>query len=235
MLAHATFRELPDAHANAGGETFRGALFDLGLSSRQIDDPARGISFQKEGPLDMRMDPSRGLSAQEMLGSADEHEVAFVLRKHGDLRSAARLARDIVAEARRGGLPTTRALTAVIDRALGGRPHPRRYAQVFQALRIWVNEEAEDLDAVLAWLPDAMQPGGVVVTLAYHSGEDRKIKQALRGQPRVLRRLPISDAVTPPLPWDEITRRVVKPSESEVARNPRARSARLRAFRRKTA
>jgi 16S rRNA (cytosine1402-N4)-methyltransferase len=182
----------------------------------------------------MRMDPSRGLSAREMLASADEDEVALVLRRHGDLRSAARLAREIVAEARRGGLPTTRALTAVIDRALGGRPHPRRYAQVFQALRIWVNGEAEDLDAVLAWLPDVMQPGGTVVTLAYHSGEDRRIKQSLRGRPTVGRRPPVMDAVTSSLPWDELTRRVVKPSESEVAGNPRARSARLRAFRRKT-
>lgn len=234
MLAHATFRELPGAHAQAGSEPFTGALFDLGLSSRQIDDADRGMSFQSEGPLDLRMDRSRGMTAREMLAEADADEVAAVLRTHGDLRSAARLAREIVAEARRGGLPTTRALAAVIDRALGGRPHPRRHAQVFQALRIWVNGEGEDLDAALGWLPGVMRPAGVVVTLAYHSGEDRKIKQALRGEPRVSRRLPFNE-VAPTGPWEELTRRVVKPSESEVAANPRARSARLRAFRRKAA
>jgi 16S rRNA (cytosine1402-N4)-methyltransferase len=122
-----------------------------------------------------------------------------------------------------------------VDRALGGRPHPRRYAQVFQALRIWINREAEDLEAVLRWLPGVMRQGGVVVTLAYHSGEDRRIKQALRGRRETARRMPVPEPGSPSTPWEEITRRVVKPSLGEVARNPRARSARLRAFRRKAA
>jgi 16S rRNA (cytosine1402-N4)-methyltransferase len=108
---------------------------------------------------------------------------------------------------------------------------------VFQALRIWVNGEAEDLDAVLQWLPDAVRPGGVVVTLAYHSGEDRRVKRAVRGTPRTApaRRPPaVSEERPPEGPWEDVTRKVVTPSHEEEVRNPRARSARLRAFRRKS-
>jgi 16S rRNA (cytosine1402-N4)-methyltransferase len=143
-----------------------------------------------------------------------------------------------VAAARSGQLLTTRDLVAMVDRAFGGRAHPRRTAQIFQALRIWINGEAADLDAVLAWLPSVIRADGVVVTLAYHSGEDRRIKQAVR-EPRPSvspRRLPPSaDPRLPEGPWNVITRKVVTPSNDEVARNPRARSARLRAFRRKSA
>ena len=237
-LSHATFAELPAVLAEHGGEPLAGALFDLGLSSRQLDDPARGISFQLEGPLDLRLDPSRGEPAHERLASVDESELAAVLREHGDLREAGRLARVIVAAARNGELAGTRALRSAVDRALGGRSHPRRYAQVFQALRIWVNGEADDLEAALRWLPDAMRPGGVVVTLAYHSGEDRRIKQAVRGARSTgigHRRRPEVVVERPPEgPWEECVRHVVTPSTEESARNPRARSARLRAFRRKS-
>lgn len=234
--AHATFRELPQAHARAGGERFAGALLDLGLASHQIDDAARGMSFMQDGPLDLRMDTSRGEPLAQRLAHTDEAELAAVLREHGDLTGAARLARALLAEARRGALPTTRALASAVDRALGGRPHPRRHAQVFQALRIWINGEADDLDALLQWLPEAMRDGGVVVTLAYHSGEDRRIKQAVRGPAPAAsaRRLPQrSQERLPEGPWDMVTRRVVVPSDDEVERNPRARSARLRCFRRK--
>jgi 16S rRNA (cytosine1402-N4)-methyltransferase len=235
-LRHATFSEVPAALDAVGGERLTGALFDLGVSSRQIDDPARGMSFMSEGPLDLRMDPGRGRSAAERLSGVDEQELAAVLREHGDVTGAARIARALVAEAARGGLKTTRSLTDGIDRALGGRPHPRRYAQIFQALRIWVNDEAAELEAALRWLPERMRPGGVVVTLAYHSGEDRRIKRALRGarDVRPSRRLPeIPGDRAPESPWDELNHRVVTPTPNEKATNPRARSARLRAFRRK--
>jgi 16S rRNA (cytosine1402-N4)-methyltransferase len=234
-VARAAFRELPAVQAAAGGEKFAGALFDLGLSSRQLDDPARGMSFQSDGPLDLRMDPGSGESAAERLRGADEDSLAQVLRAHGDLRDAGSLARTLVAAARRGQIETTRELVAVLDRALGGRPHPRRYAQAFQALRIWVNDEAAELEAALQWLPDAMRPGGVVVTIAYHSGEDRRIKHALRGERQTIparRRPPEPAGAKQPGPWEELTRHVVTPSQEEVARNPRARSARMRAFRR---
>jgi len=235
ILAHATFREVPAALPAAGGGGLVGALFDLGLSSRQIDDAARGMSFMQDGPLDLRMDPSRDRTGAERLQEVEEDELGAVLREHGDVAGARSLARALVAEARRGRLATTRALRETIDRTLGGPAHPRRYAQVFQALRIWVNDEAADLDAALEWLPTAMAPGGVVVTLAYHSGEDRKIKRALRGPAgsRLTRRLPEIPGVRPPeRPWEELTKRVVTPSTAEMERNPRARSARLRAFRR---
>src|SRR5262249_13615108 len=182
-LAHAAFRELPEVHHDAGHEPFAGALFDLGLSSRQLDDPARGMSFQTEGPLDLRMDPNQGIGAAERLQAAGEGVVAQVLRGHRDLREADVLARALVAAAGRGRLATTRDLVNILDQTLGGRPHPRRYAQAFQALRIWVNDEAAELEAALQWLPEAMSPGGVVVTIAYHSGEDRRIKKALPATP----------------------------------------------------
>jgi 16S rRNA (cytosine1402-N4)-methyltransferase len=235
--AHATFREIPMVHAGLGSEPLTGALLDLGLSSRQIDDPARGISWRSEGPLDLRMDPDRGVPAADRLRTTDEQTLARVLREHGDLTGALRLARALIAAARAGEIDTTLALARLVDRVAGGHAHPRRQAQVFQALRMWVNEEAEDLDAILEWLPGAMRPGAVVVTLAYHSGEDRRIKQALRGRPEAspARRLPPNPAERSPVLWQDLARGGVVPSEAETTANPRARSARLRAFRRTSA
>jgi len=237
-LARATFRELPLAHREAGAELLAGALLDLGLSSRQIDDPARGMSFTTEGPLDLRMDPDRGAPASARLSALEPEALAEILREHGDLRDASRLARAIAAAARDGALATTRDLVGVLERAVGGRLHPRRLAQVFQALRIWINGEAEDLDAVLTWLPGVVRPGGVMVTIAYHSGEDRRIKQTCRTRPLVFpsrRRPPVPGERPPEGPWEVLNPRVVTPTHHEVARNPRARSARLRAFRRNAA
>lgn len=234
MFHHGTFASLPSALEAAGGERLAGALFDFGLSSRQIDDPARGISFMNDGPLDQRLDRSNGQPLHERLAAADEAEVAEALREYGDVRGAGRLARAIVAAARAGELGTTRALAAVIARATG-ESRPKALAPVFQALRIWVNDELGDIDAALEWLPSAVRDGGVVVTLSYHSGEDRRVKHALRGEPRVSvsRRLPVMDDSVAAGPWEELTRKVVVPSIEEQESNPRARSARLRAFRRK--
>jgi len=230
-IERATFRDLPEVHRRHGGEPLAGALFDLGLSSRQIDDPARGMSFMSEGPLDLRLDPGAGLPASEALAAANPARLAGVLREHGDVRDALRLARAITTRAAAGTLNTTRDLAELIDRAAGGRAHPRRHAQVFQALRIWVNGEAEDLEAALRWLPDAVRPGGVVVTIAYHSGEDRRIKHAVRGErPVISKRRPAPAPAAPQ--WEPLHRGVVTPTAEEIARNGRARSARLRAFRR---
>lgn len=234
-VVHTSFSGIPARGDALGERPFTGALFDLGLSSRQIDDPARGISFTHEGPLDLRMDPSHGEPAWRLLPTVSVEELAAVLREYGDLPNGRRLARAIIAAAGRGDLPTTRALAVLVDRVLGGRSHPRRTARVFQALRMWINDEAGELSAALAWLPDMMRPGGIVVTLAYHSGEDRTIKQGLRGgpkrTPRRVHRLPSQPHTEGP--WQELTRSVVTPSAEEQAANPRARSARLRAFRRK--
>lgn len=232
-LVHGTFRDLPAAHVAAGSERLAGALFDYGLSSRQIDDPARGMSYRHDGPLDLRMDTSRGETLAERLAYASEEELADVLRAFGDVGRARPLARAILAGVRDGAVANTRQLAALVGRVLRDA-RPSAIAPVFQALRIWVNDEMADLEAGLAWLPDAIEDGGVVVTLSYHSGEDRRVKQALRASARaVSRRLPPA-ADTPAVgPWLELTRRVLIPSEQEQRSNPRARSARLRAFRRK--
>ncbi len=234
MLRQAAFHELPAAHAAVGAELLAGALFDFGLSSPQIDDPSRGISFSQDGPLDQRMDPTSGEPLAVMLARADEAEVARVLREYGDVRGAGRLARALVVAARAGELATTRQLAALAGRVLADS-RPKALAPVFQALRIWVNDEMTEIDAALAWLPDAVRDGGTVVTLSYHSGEDRRVKHALRGRPRVsaARRLPVTDDGQTAGPWQELTRKVVVPSSDEQQSNPRARSARLRAFRRK--
>ena len=232
-FAHGTFRELPAAHAAIGAERFAGALFDLGLSSRQIDDAARGMSYLHAGPLDLRMDARRGTTLADRLAGTTETELAEVLRGYGDVGPARPLARALLAAARDGALPNTRALAALVRRVLRD-PRPAAPAPVFQALRIWVNDEMADLESALQWLPEAMADGGVVVMLSYHSGEDRRVKQALRGAPAPgSRRLPAPAAAGPGSPWEELTRKVVVPTETEQRTNPRARSARLRAFRRK--
>src|SRR5689334_6665525 len=183
-FAHGTFRDLPAAAAALGGERFRGALFDLGLSSAQIDEPTRGMSFMHDGPLDLRMDGSQGETLLERLGRTDASELAAVLRTHGDVHGALRLAKAMLAAEASGELTGTRSLAALVGRVLGDRS-PKAVAPVFQALRIWVNDEAADLDAALAWLPEAMADDGVVVTIAYHSGEDRRIKHAFRIAPGI--------------------------------------------------
>ena len=232
-FVHGTFRDLPRAHAALGGELLAGALFDYGLSSRQIDDPARGISYRQDGPLDLRMDPSRGDTLAERLAAADEAEVADVLRSYGDIGPSRGLARAIVAAARAGDACELLCRLELAGGVLRDS-RPGALAPVFQALRMWINDEMADLEAGLDWLPGAMADGAVVVTLAYHSGEDRRVKQALRGmrQP-VSRRLPPSADESASGPWEELTRRVVVASQDEQDMNPRARSARLRAFRRK--
>lgn len=232
-IVHGTFRELPAAHAALGGELLAGVLFDFGLSSRQIDDPMRGMSYRQEGPLDVRMDTSRGATLADRLAVASEEELAEVLRRYGDVGPARPLARAMVDAARAGTLDNTRQLAALVGRVLRD-DRPAQLAPVFQALRIWINDEMNDLEGALAWLPQAMADDGVVVTLSYHSGEDRRVKQALRGPQRAAsRRLPPSADESVTGPWQELTRRVVVPSEQEQLTNPRARSARLRAFRRK--
>lgn len=235
IMARAAFRELPRVHAELGAEPFTGALFDLGVSSPQLDDPERGMSFRADAPLDLRMDRAHGETAARWLATAEPRDVATALREYGDVRDAGRLAHAIVAAARAGALETTNDLVRVIA-GRGARPHPRRLAQVFQALRIQVNDEMGELDSALAWLPGAMGEGGVVVTLAYHSGEDRRIKRAFRGPAAPVRNgAPRGlESRAPESPWHELNRKVVTPSQAEEARNPRARSARLRAFRRKS-
>ncbi len=238
-LEHASFRELGSVLARLAINEVHGVLFDLGVSSRQLDTPARGFRFGEtsaaETPLDMRMDPSAGPTAAELLARASEEQLATWLREYGELPGAHRLARSLVQRRRSQPLCTTADLLAAIAEArVGGgrRHHPATL--VFQALRIAVNDElgalAEGLEAAIT----ALAPGGRVCVIAYHSLEDRLVKRTFEQERR--------GCVCPPrLPecrcgrrprLERITRRAVTADPAELAQNPRARSARLRAARR---
>src|SRR5262249_26363501 len=145
MLAHARFSELPDVMRAQGVASVRGALVDLGVSSPQIDDPARGMSLRAPGPLDLRMDPSRGTPAYRRLEAIGEEALVRVLAEEGEVPRPRGMARALLRARDQGALGTTIDLARVVSAQFGGRPHPRRLAQVFQALRRWINEEAEEL------------------------------------------------------------------------------------------
>lgn len=217
-----------------GEGTLDGVLMDLGVSSHQIDFSSRGFTFRPGAPLDMRMggEGHGGQSAADLLNQASEGELRDIFRRYGEERRAGRLAREVVSRRARAPFAASDDLVAVID-AVWGRPAaPADRARIFQALRIAVNEELESLDAALPALRRCLRSGGRFVVLSYHSLEDRQVKQAFRLWSR--------DCVCPPeipicqcggVPQGrELVRRPVRPSEDEVARNPRARSARLRAW-----
>jgi 16S rRNA (cytosine1402-N4)-methyltransferase len=202
-------------------------LIDLGLSSLQLDEAGRGFSFRADAPLDMRMDRSGGETALELVASLDEEELARIIYLYGEEPRSRRIARAIRREHERGGALTTQRLAAAIAAAVGGRGpragriHPA--TQTFQALRIAVNREIEELDAALAALPGALAPGGRACVIAYHSLEDRAVKQAFRSWSHRGR----GEA---PAPFALLTKKPARPSADEIRRNPRARSARLRAI-----
>ena len=220
-LAHADFRTLDDVLAARGiGGIDGGALADLGLSSLQLDGEGRGFSFRFDAPLDMRMDRSRGPTAAELLRGADESRLADVIHEYGEERYARRIARGLVAARAREPLTSTGQLAEAVRRAVPRRGRQRIHpaTRTFQALRIWVNRELEGLDA---WVPAVcrrLRAGARLAVISFHSLEDRIVKRALRG---LAQQAGVAIRV--------LTRRPVRPAEAEVARNPRARSARLRA------
>lgn len=212
-----------------------GVLMDLGLSSDQLDDPRRGFAFRFDGPLDLRFDPERGRPASELLAGEDAGTIERWLREYGESRSARPVARTIAARAREGTITTTDLRRIVTDLLPGHvRPEPE-LARLFQALRIVVNDELGQLENVLDALPDRLRSGGVFVAISYHSLEDRRVKRMLRRSSgrvdRGSRHLPAPDI--DPATFEDLTPKVLRPSAEEVARNPRARSARLRAGRRR--
>ncbi|GBD44650.1 Ribosomal RNA small subunit methyltransferase H [bacterium HR40] len=230
-MLEGTFGALDRLLAQAGIADVDGVVFDLGVSSLQLDDPARGFSFRYDGPLDMRMGGG-GRTAAEILAEATEDELASILHAFGEEPHARRIARAIVAARRERPLRTTRELAALVERVVGRRPdghHPA--TRTFQALRIAVNDELGELARGLAAAERVLRPGGRLVVVAFHSLEDRMVKQfvdARSGRPA-----PTSRHVPPPdrplatsFRW--LRRKVVKPQPEEIARNPRARSARLR-------
>ena len=235
VLRQANFRELGEVAPAAGFGAVDGALFDLGLSSFQLADRERGFGFRAGGPLDMRFDPSRGVPASELLASLDTAELTALFRRYGEEPKAPRIARAIVEARRVAPIATAEELAALVERVLPPNPRqPRRThpaTRVFQALRIAVNEELDALQAGLASALDLLRPGGRLVVLSYHSLEDRIVKRFFQAERRgcvcppelpvcVCGRNPRLRLVTSPS---------LTPSEAEIAVNPRARSARVRA------
>lgn len=215
-FAHADFRELPELLA---GEQPDGILLDLGLSSLQLDTPERGFSFQHDGPLDMRMDRSGGENAAELVHRLSEKELADLLHVSGEEPRARRVARAIVAARREKRLRTTAELAAVVRRAAGRtRPGLDPATRSFQALRIAVNRELERLPDALERLARCLASGGRLVAIAFHSLEDRAVKQTFRGLAAQ--------------GFEVLTRKPLTPGLDETRANPRARSAKLRALRR---
>jgi 16S rRNA (cytosine1402-N4)-methyltransferase len=216
-LRHGSFADLANDERRATYDGIDGVLADLGVSSLQFSDPARGFSFQAEGPLDMRMNPMSEPTAEQVVNQFDERELADLIYEFGEERRSRRIARAIV---RSRPIRTTAQLAAVVSAA--ARPmnqaerkiHPA--TRTFQALRIFVNRELDDLRKLLEAAPQLLKPGGRLVVISFHSLEDRIVKDAMRegaklGQYRLL------------------TKKPVTPSEEEIASNPRARSAKLRA------
>ena len=235
ILRQANFRELAEVAPSAGFGAIDGALFDLGLSSFQLADRERGFGFRAGGPLDMRFDTSRGVPASELLASLDTAELTALFRRYGEEPKAPRIARAIVDARRVAPIATAEELAALVERVLPPNPRqPRRThpaTRVFQALRSAVNEELDALQAGLAAALDLLRPGGRLVVLSYHSLEDRIVKRFFQAERRgcicppelpicVCGRNPRLRLVTSPS---------LTPTDAEIAINPRARSARLRA------
>jgi 16S rRNA (cytosine1402-N4)-methyltransferase len=228
ILIQASYTTLLDQLQILKWKTVDGIVIDLGVSSMQLDTPERGFSFQSDGPLDMRFDPTQPLSAEDIINSWSEHDLADLIWRYGDEQQSRRIARAIVRER---PLQTTRELAEVIARAYGGRKgHIHPATRTFQALRIAVNQELQALEDFLPQAIEALKPGGRLAVISFHSLEDRIVKQFFRRESR--------DCICPPeLPvcncghkasLVEINRKPIEAGSEEIESNPRARSARLR-------
>jgi 16S rRNA (cytosine1402-N4)-methyltransferase len=231
-ILHGSFGDLPQLlPADARARGFDGILFDLGVSSPQLDDPRRGFSFSHDGPLDMRMDSSRGRTAAQWLADVSERDLAQVLHEFGEERYARRVARAIVERRRTAPFTRTGDLAGVVASAVRTRePGKHPATRTFQAIRMAVNDELGDIERGLAAAIDLLAPAGRLVVISFHSLEDRLTKRFLRRHSSVdpvYAGLPhIPPAARPRL---RVIGRAVRPGAAEVAANPRARSATLRA------
>ena len=231
-IVRGNFAELGRIAAQAGfAAGFDGMLLDVGVSSPQLDDPARGFSFMRDGPLDMRMDPDAGLSASDWLAGVTERDLARVLREYGEERHAKRIARAIVQARAEAPIATTGRLAEVIAAAVPGRePGKHPATRSFQAIRIFINDELDALDAALEQSLALLKPGGRLCVISFHSLEDRRVKRFIRRRSEEAepwRGLPDVPAHARPLLHP--VGKAVHASEAEIAANPRARSAVLRA------
>ena len=207
-----------------------GILLDLGVSSPQLDDPGRGFSFRHDGPLDMRMDPDSGISAAEWLNEAEEGEIAQVLKEYGEERFAKRISRAIVRERQQAPITTTARLAKIVAEANPKWEKDKHPAtRSFQAIRIFINAELEELEQVLEQSVEMLAPGGRLALISFHSLEDRRVKRFIRDEARggdFPPGLPVTDA--------QLNRRLravgkdIRAGRAELAENPRARSAALR-------
>ncbi|MCU1270850.1 MAG: methyltransferase [Acidobacteriaceae bacterium] len=214
-LRHGSFADLANDQRRTTNDKVDGILADIGVSSLQFGDPARGFSFQAEGPLDMRMNPMSELTAEQVVNQFDERELADLIYEFGEERRSRRIARAIV---RSRPILTTAQLAAVISTAARSMKHERIHpaTRTFQALRIFVNGELDDLRKLLEAAPQLLKPGGRLVVISFHSLEDRIVKDAMREGAKQGR-------------YKLLTKKPVTASEDEIDRNPRARSAKMRA------
>jgi 16S rRNA (cytosine1402-N4)-methyltransferase len=229
-IAHAPFSQLDEVLRGKRIEVLDGALFDLGVSSPQIDEAERGFSFRKDGPLDMRMDPTRGESAAQWLATASESEIREVIRDYGEERFAKQIAAAIVAARAAEPLGRTRQLAHLVGKAVRTREAGQDPAtRTFQALRIFVNRELEEVSLSLPLAASRLAPGGRLAVISFHSLEDRIVKNFIRscGIPDLPRDLPLR-ASEMPQPLLMPVGRAVKAGTTEVRANPRARSATMR-------
>jgi 16S rRNA (cytosine1402-N4)-methyltransferase len=219
-LVHADYRDIDDVLSRREINLIDGALADLGISSMQLQAPGRGFSFQRDEPLDMRMDPTSGETAAGLLARASERDLADVIFKYGEERFSRRIARSIVEARLEGPIATTGRLAAIVRRSVPHRGYTRidPATRTFQALRIWVNRELEGLDRFIEAAVRRLRAGRRLVVITFHSLEDRVVKHTLRALERSEQAL-----------VRILTKKPVVPSEDEVRSNPRARSAKLRA------
>ncbi len=239
-LLHGWFGELHTLLAKTGvavsASKVDGILLDLGVSSPQLDDAARGFSFRFDAPLDMRMDTSRGLTAAQWLAIADESEIREVIKNHGEERFAKQIAAAIVAARPQGNLGSTRQLAALVAHAVPARePRQDPATRTFQALRIHLNQELEELSLVLPQCVELLNPGGRLAVISFHSLEDRIVKRFMRDAAagaRLPERLPLRSRELPQ-PLMRLIGKAQRTGDDEIARNPRARSATLRVAERK--
>ncbi len=222
-LVHAPFSQVGDALARVGAVPVDGFLVDLGVSSPQLDRPERGFSFRQSGPLDMRMDQTQGETAGELLRRIDEEELATIIREYGEERYAGRIARAIIEARERGELESTGALGTIVARAMPRHEwHKNPATRTFQALRIAVNQELSQIERLLDQMADCLRPGGRLCIIAFHSLEDRIVK-------RRLRELAGRAGTGAPARVRLLNKHVIVAGDEERERNPRARSAKLRA------
>ena len=217
-LVNSSYREIPEYIRESAFGQADAILLDLGLSSDQLEDRDRGFSFKVGGPLDLRFDPTQGISATDLLAKATDRELADIIYQFGEERFSRRIARAIVERRLTDPVTTAEQLCDLIHRVVPGKIHGRidSATRTFQALRIAVNHELDHLTQSMKRLPECLKPGGILVVISFHSLEDRIVKHGMRDHPLL----------------DVLTRKPILPTESEIDRNPRARSAKLRIARR---